>query len=176
MPIRQLTIRSGSPDHTERLGKLLGGLLRAGDLICLCGDLGAGKTVFLSRGRHGLGRGRQPDQPHLHPGAGTPPAPKTTPTSFTSTFTVIENGDEAQSLGFDDMLNGDATLLLEWADRIESGLPQACLWIDFAWTGDHSRLLALEATGARHAQLLSDFADRVNADVTKEANTHAAGD
>ena len=175
MPIRQLTIRSGSPDHTERLGKLLGGLLRAGDLICLCGDLGAGKTVFC----RGVGTGWGAEDSLTSPTfilAQEHCRAKDDANLIHLDFYRIENGDEAQSLGFDDMLNGDATLLLEWADRIESGLPQACLWIDIAWTGDHSRLLALEATGGRHAQLLSDFADRVNADVTKEAKTHAAGD
>ena len=52
MPISrqpQLELASDSHERTKALGALLGQLLREGDLICLCGDLGAGKTVF-SRG------------------------------------------------------------------------------------------------------------------------------
>src|SRR5207245_10212466 len=42
-------IETSSPEETEALGRRLGGLLRAGDVIALSGDLGAGKTV-LARG------------------------------------------------------------------------------------------------------------------------------
>src|SRR5512132_3904306 len=44
---------SRSPDHTRRLGMRLGRALQAGDVICLQGDLGAGKTTFVQ----GIARG-----------------------------------------------------------------------------------------------------------------------
>ena len=42
-----LEIISRSEDQTRRVGMRLGSLLKTGDLICLAGDLGAGKTTFV---------------------------------------------------------------------------------------------------------------------------------
>src|SRR6266498_4962711 len=46
---------SRSPDHTRRLGMRLGRALQAGDVICLQGDLGAGKTTFVQGIAQGWG-------------------------------------------------------------------------------------------------------------------------
>ncbi len=43
----ELVLASRSPEDTERLGRLMAGLLRGGELLCLVGELGAGKTVFV---------------------------------------------------------------------------------------------------------------------------------
>src|SRR5437667_135675 len=47
--ISQVRIDTSSPEQTEALGRRLGQLLQAGDIVALSGDLGAGKTV-LARG------------------------------------------------------------------------------------------------------------------------------
>jgi tRNA threonylcarbamoyladenosine biosynthesis protein TsaE len=49
----ELDIISHSVEQTQRLGARLGTLLQPGDLICLSGDMGAGKTVFAA----GIGKG-----------------------------------------------------------------------------------------------------------------------
>src|SRR5436190_23920685 len=46
---------SRSPDQTRRIGMRLGGALQAGDVICLQGDLGAGKTTFVQGLAQGWG-------------------------------------------------------------------------------------------------------------------------
>ena len=56
MPIlddRSLEFLSHSPEQTRRLGVRLGELLKDGDLICLAGDLGSGKTTLAQ----GIARG-----------------------------------------------------------------------------------------------------------------------
>src|SRR5512135_3538255 len=58
MPIlnaRTLEFFSRSPDQTRRLGVRLGALLQPGDLICLSGDLGAGKTTLVQGVAQGWG-------------------------------------------------------------------------------------------------------------------------
>src|SRR5512142_504182 len=58
MPIldaRTLEFFSRSPEQTRRLGMRLGGLLQPGDLICLSGDLGAGKTTLVQGVAQGWG-------------------------------------------------------------------------------------------------------------------------
>ena len=58
MPIldeHTLDFVSKSPDQTRRIGMRLGALLQAGDLICLQGDLGAGKTTLVQGMAQGWG-------------------------------------------------------------------------------------------------------------------------
>jgi tRNA threonylcarbamoyladenosine biosynthesis protein TsaE len=49
------TVLSGSPAETEALGRVLGAVLRPGDLLALDGDLGAGKTVLVRGLAAGVG-------------------------------------------------------------------------------------------------------------------------
>ncbi len=53
LDVHTMDFFSHSPEQTRRLGERLGGALQAGDMICLQGDLGAGKTTFVQ----GLARG-----------------------------------------------------------------------------------------------------------------------
>ena len=48
-------IKSGSDADTRAIGRRLSGLLRAGDVIVLCGSLGVGKTAFVGGVADGLG-------------------------------------------------------------------------------------------------------------------------
>ena len=117
----RLDLVSESPETTEALGKLLGRLLVNGDVICLSGDLGAGKTVF-SRGI-GVGWGakealtsptynlahehrRESDEALL----------------YHLDFYRIENAREAESLALDDLLDSAAVMVLEWPERVKPAL------------------------------------------------------
>ncbi len=58
MPVldeHSLDFFSRSPEQTRRLGARLGAVLRPGDVICLQGDLGAGKTTFVQGVAQGWG-------------------------------------------------------------------------------------------------------------------------
>ena len=50
-----LTFISESPEETRQLGRRLSGLLQAGDVLALSGELGAGKTCFIQGVARGLG-------------------------------------------------------------------------------------------------------------------------
>ena len=47
--------RSNSPEETFALGKRLGEQAKAGEIYCLDGDLGVGKTIFTQGFAAGLG-------------------------------------------------------------------------------------------------------------------------
>ena len=159
MPIireSELDIISYSADQTRALGMRLGALLRKGDIICLIGDMGAGKTVFTS----GLGLGW---------GA---PTPITSPTfnlvhqhRRTADRSVLYHLDcyrlrgaqDTDSIGLDDILDGDGVVVLEWAERIESALPKEHLWIEIRGREENRRNLLMEAVGARYQTLLDEF-------------------
>lgn len=153
--LAQLEIISDSPECTQALGAALGQALGAGDLICLCGELGAGKTVF-SRGI-GVGWGASSAltsptynlvHEHRRDDAGK---------LYHVDLYRIDGVDDATTLGLDDILEEAAATLIEWPERLGSLLPAEHLWIDFAVGEAHERQLTFYARGERHAQLLAAF-------------------
>lgn len=152
-----LQLASHSPAETERLGAALGALLHSGDLICLSGELGAGKTALAS----GIGRGWGALEPVNSP-----------------TFVFIHEHhrrvdslrlvhvdayrlsgpDDAATLGLEDLLMSEHTLMIEWPERIADLLPTERLWITLNPLEDEwARQMSLEASGPRHTALLRDL-------------------
>ena len=152
----ELDILSHSAEQTQRLGVRLGALLQPGDVICLSGDMGAGKTMF------SIGMGR---------GWGTV-TPVTSPT-FTlihqhqrekdnhSLFHIdcyrLNSAVEAEQIGLDDILDGHGPVIVEWPEHVEAALPDERLWIDLRIMEPTRRNFIFNATGERYAQLLEDF-------------------
>lgn len=149
---------SRSPEQTRRLGSRIGSLLNRGDLVCLRGDLGAGKTTLIQ----GIARGWESVDPVSSP-----------------TFVIVneyhrKNGEilfhmdayrlqgaaEAIDLDLDRMLE-DGALLIEWAERIKSALPKNALWIEMQWQGDEQRGLLFTAHGERSQALMDQFKMKV---------------
>lgn len=147
------------PDETERLGEQLGSLLAAGDLICLSGDLGAGKTCLT----RGLARGWGAIQ---HP---------TSPTfTLINEYTRHQDGQrfyhvdcyrlegvtDAWTTGLDDLFNGDGVIVIEWPERIHDMLPSDRLWVQLTDRGGDERELIFTAVGERSGRLLGKLSLR----------------
>lgn len=158
MPIldeRSLEFLSHSAEQTRRLGVRLGELLRPGDLVCLEGDLGSGKTTLVQ----GLARGWGSLDPVTSP-----------------TFVLINEYRRADSgvlyhvdafrmagpqdavwIGLAEILENHGPVVVEWADRLGPLLPEHRLWIRFRWVDENRRQLFFEARGPRYEQLLKTF-------------------
>jgi len=108
-----------SAADTHALAERIGSLLRAGDVVVLAGELGAGKTVFAK----GLARALGISEPVVSP-----------------SFTIVREYDaplplvhvdvyrldhvqELHDLGFDDLVGGDSVTVVEWGDRVRAVLP-----------------------------------------------------
>ncbi len=145
---------SRSPEQTRRVGMRLGGLLKPGDLICLQGDLGAGKTTLVQGMAQGWGsldgvssptfvlvnEYRRPDDSHL----------------FHMDAYRIESGPEAAELDLDSML-ADGSLIVEWPERIESILPSDRLWLHLDYMAEEHRQIIFKSCGARYDDILADL-------------------
>lgn len=154
---RRLLTRSAAA--TARLGRRLGALLQAGDVVALVGDLGAGKTQ-LSRG--------------ACEGAGVEPGDVSSPTfAIVQTYRGrlpihhadlyrVGDLDELYATGFMDLVGGEGALLVEWADRVAGWLPPEHLLVTLEEVAGRpsSRRLTLRATGARHQALAAALAGR----------------
>lgn len=152
----ELDIISHSVEQTQRLGARLGALLQPGDIICLSGDMGAGKTMFAV----GIGKGWGTKYPLTSP-----------------TFSLIHEHrrdkdnkrlyhldcyrltqpEEAEQIGLDDVLNGRGPVILEWPEHIESVLPRQRLWIELRILEPTRRNFIFNATGQRYEELLKAF-------------------
>ncbi len=161
MPIldaRTVEIFSRSPEQTRRLGIRLGTLLHCGDLVCLSGDLGSGKTTLVQGMNRGWGS----------------PDPVTSPTFILVNAYRRPDGQilhhldayrmqsalEAEDLDLDLMLE-KGPLIVEWPERIEPVLPKERLWANLRWLSDDERGMAFTARGGHYETLLADFRHRV---------------
>lgn len=152
----ELDIISHSPDQTQRLGTRLGKLLRAGDVICLSGDMGAGKTVFST----GIGQGWGADTPLTSPTYNLVHEHRRKADKqrlYHLDCYRLSGAEDTDSIGLDDMLDGDAIVILEWAERIEKALPDDYLWIELRVTDPSRRNFIIEGEGDRYRKLIEEY-------------------
>ena len=161
MPIldeHTLDLISHSADQTRRFGARLGALLQAGDLICLEGNLGAGKTCLAQGVGTGMGIAEPVTSPSFTLVAEYESSLQALPLYHIDLYRLDAPVDEALGFGLDDYLLGDGVCLVEWADRIRSVLPRERLWITLRHLDPPSkRSIVMEATGRRYDDLLRLF-------------------
>lgn len=160
MPIldeHTLDFISHSPAQTLRLGARLGSLLQTGDVICLAGELGSGKTCLAQ----GIGQGMGIVDPITSPtftlvAEHQPPAPG--PTLYhIDLYRLSSPVEEALAFGLNDYLQRDGVCLIEWADRIRSALPVERLWVTLRHVDESKRGITMVAAGARYDTLMHQF-------------------
>jgi tRNA threonylcarbamoyladenosine biosynthesis protein TsaE len=152
-----LDIISHSPAQTQRFGARLGLLLRAGDLICLEGDLGTGKTCLAQGVGQGLGVGVPVTSPTFTLIAEYQPPPPAPTFYHIDLYRLDPPVEEAMALGLEDYLLGEGVCLIEWADRILSLLPEERLWIRLRHLDVSKRGMLMQASGERSRELLHAF-------------------
>lgn len=142
---------SRGPGETRRLGARLGRLLRPGDAVLLCGDLGAGKTVFVQGIARGMGfEGSVSSKSFVLLGEYQGRQCKL----YHADLYRLEAPEQAEELAVDEYC-GDGVLVAEWPERAPHVFPPDHLLVRFEVTGERSRTLALEAQGPRSGDLLA---------------------
>jgi tRNA threonylcarbamoyladenosine biosynthesis protein TsaE len=139
-------IRLASPDETEALGARLGAVLRAGDVIALFGDLGAGKTTFARGILRGLGFAGEVASPTFPIVVAYDPPDVRLPVWHVDLYR-IEDPAELRELALDEAL-GDAALVIEWPERLGASLGAEALRLRLERAGDGARALTVEVPPA----------------------------
>lgn len=146
----ELQVQTLSPEKTFELGEKLAQILQGGEVICLEGELGAGKTVFAK----GLGKGLEVSE-HI-----------TSPT-----FTMIkeysarvnqqeityvhmdlyrlEDPEEAEFIGVKDFFRDHFVCLIEWPGIIEDILPEERLEVQIIGQGEEPRSITFSSLGSK---------------------------
>ncbi len=157
MPIldsHSLEIISRSNEQTRRVGMRLGAMLQPGDLVALVGDLGSGKTTLVQ----GIAAGWGSLDPVSSP-----------------TFVIVNvyrhsdglrlfhldayrlnSSTEALDLDLDSMLD-QGPMIVEWAERVQSVLPDQGLWVHLNYIDEVQRDLIFSGRGQYYEDLLSRF-------------------
>ena len=117
---------TNAPEETFAFGKMLGEQAKPGEVICLNGDLGVGKTVFTKGFAEGLGITEPVNSP---------------------TFTIVQQYDsgrmplyhfdvyriadvsEMDEIGYEEYFFSDGVCLIEWGTLIEELLPDSTITI-----------------------------------------------
>ncbi|MCB8920777.1 MAG: tRNA (adenosine(37)-N6)-threonylcarbamoyltransferase complex ATPase subunit type 1 TsaE [Ardenticatenaceae bacterium] len=147
---------SSNVAQTERLGVRLGELLQAHDLICLSGELGAGKTALA----RGVGRGwgtalrvTSPtftlvnEYPRVHDGL----------ILYHIDCYRLETAVDIETTGIAEILDSRGAVMIEWPEHITPLLSKDALWITLTYLNETRRTLRVVAKGERSAELLEQF-------------------
>jgi tRNA threonylcarbamoyladenosine biosynthesis protein TsaE len=134
------TTISRDPAETLELGRGEGARCRAGDVIALCGDLGAGKTQFVKGLAAGLRTDAEVTSPtftliHEYAGGRLP--------VYHFDFYRIGSAAEALALGLDEYLENGGVSVIEWADKFPDLLPAHARWFRFSHRADGAREISL---------------------------------
>jgi tRNA threonylcarbamoyladenosine biosynthesis protein TsaE len=157
MPIldaHTLDFVSRSPEQTRRIGMRLGALLAPGDLVCLQGELGAGKTTLVQ----GMAQGWGALDPVSSPTFVLVNIYRRADDSefFHMDAYRIESAAEGEELDLDAMLE-EGPLLVEWAERLKEILPHENLWVNLEHVSDEHRQLRFAAHGKRYDALVTEL-------------------
>ncbi|MDD2689428.1 MAG: tRNA (adenosine(37)-N6)-threonylcarbamoyltransferase complex ATPase subunit type 1 TsaE [Candidatus Omnitrophica bacterium] len=147
-----MEIISKSARDTLEIGRRISKRLRKGDIICLFGELGSGKTVLVKGIAKGLGieknnivspsfvlmrlyiQGRLP--------------------LYHFDLYRLKKTKDILALGLEEYIYGDGITVIEWADRLKNSLPKEFLKINLSFKADSQRRISFTGVGAHYKQLL----------------------
>ena len=138
--------------ETREIGFKLGKLLKPGSIVCLIGDLGAGKTTMTQS----LAEALEVDDYITSP-----------------TFTIVNEyegkmplyhfdvyrigcSEEMYDIGFDEYINGEGVCIIEWANIIEDILPDDYLKIELKYK-DIGREMTLIHYGEEYEKIVEEL-------------------
>jgi tRNA threonylcarbamoyladenosine biosynthesis protein TsaE len=121
-------------------GRSFAARLRAGDVVALDGDLGAGKTHFCKGLVAGLGSNEEVTSPTFalvqeYQGGAWP--------VFHFDWYRLEDAAELQGIGWDDYLDEEGVILVEWSEKFPAMLPPATYVLAFRILPDGVRHITL---------------------------------
>ena len=139
-------------EQTKEIGYKLGKLLTPGSVICLIGDLGAGKTTMTQSLAKAIGvddyitsptftivNEYEGDMPLYH-------------------FDVyrIGSSEEMYDIGYDEYINSDGVCIIEWANLINDILPDEYLDIELSYNG-MGREMVLKPIGEKYKKIVEEL-------------------
>ena len=146
--------------QTQRLGFALGACLRAGDVVLLEGEMGAGKSVLTRAAARGLGvEGPVPSPTftilNIHEGSNIK--------LYHFDLYRLEGEDALYEMGLDEFIPArDGASLIEWPQMAAEAMPEDCLMIDIRYAMDgEAREISLTPCGAFDLSRLDEILEKM---------------
>lgn len=135
---------SNSPEETLSIGEMIAKNLDPGDILCLNGDLGAGKTHLVKGISRGLGISEHlvnsPTFTLIHEYKGTIPV-------YHFDLYRVKDASELRDIGVDDYLYGDGVCIVEWPEVLENDLPENAVHVTIEKIDLSTRKLTIRTSG-----------------------------
>lgn len=153
--MRSATAVTTCEEQTVALGRHIGELCAAGNVILLSGELGAGKTCLIQ----GIASGLAVSQYTFSPSFVLVREYRGRLMLYHMDFYRMETLEEVADLGIEEYLNGDGVCAIEWAERAAGLLPSVHLYIELQYVSgaEESRRIRVTALGARYERLLQQL-------------------
>lgn len=151
-----ITLHTKTPSETRRLGERIGRRLRAGDVVLLSGELGAGKTVLAQ----GIARGMGVADPvksssfvimNEYDGASL--------RLYHADLYRLEDPSQVAELALDELASR-GVLVVEWPERAGAEMPRERLDVRLAYEGAKGRVIMVEGVGERYAEIAAQLRPR----------------
>ena len=135
---------SRSPEETRAIGARLADRLQGGEVVAFTGDLGAGKTAFVSGMAQALGVEERVTSPTFtivneYEGGRLP--------LFHFDMYRLGSADELFHIGWEDYLARGGVCAVEWSERVEDALPADTIRITFARSPEHDGWRSITVEG-----------------------------
>ena len=133
-------VETHSVEETIALGERLATQLQRGDVLALSGELGAGKTALVKGIARGLGIAQDVTSPtftliHEYRGGRLP--------LFHLDLYRLDSAGQALTIGIEDYLDPDGVTVIEWAEKIETLLPERAIQIRIECLGETGRRIQI---------------------------------
>jgi len=154
-----MEIISDSVKKTQAIGKAIAKDVQRGDIICLFGEFGSGKTVLTKGIARGLGieksRVISPSFVLLrqHKQGKLP--------LYHFDLYRLKSPRDILDIGYEEYLYGDGITVIEWAQRLQALLPKEYLKIELFLKQNSNRLLKFQAFGQRYKKLLKEIYENI---------------
>ena len=130
-------------EETEALGQALALSLKAGAVVALYGDLGAGKTAFVRGMARGLGvsaRVTSPTFTIVNEYTGTLPL-------FHFDMYRLKSAGELFDIGWDDYLSRDGVCVVEWSESVPGAFDGGEIVVKIEKLSDSERKITVRSPG-----------------------------
>ncbi len=148
-----LEIYSKGVEQTKQFGIALGQIAMPGDVLCVYGNLGTGKTALAQ----GVAQGLQVDDKVTSPTFILVQEYEGRLPFFHFDVYRLEGCLDFEMLGFEEYFTAEGVVLIEWADYIKQSLPVERLDIYISRQGETCRLLKLKPIGQRYQALVEEL-------------------
>jgi tRNA threonylcarbamoyladenosine biosynthesis protein TsaE len=144
-----LTFQSDSSQMTMNLGRAFAAYFQAGDIVCLFGDLGSGKTTFVK----GVAKGLKVPHKKVHSPSFTlmNVYPGKLPVYHIDLYR-LEDPQHILGLGYEEFVYGEGIALVEWPERFGPFMPSEYIKIEFQHIDQDHRRIQVSTVGKRYQE------------------------